>query len=140
MEMLNELHVLSANEEAMEEAIQQFEGSSTGEALKCVLHAQRQVRSYFVAHAKAPPPAPVPSKWNCESPTEQGLYWHWTGDLDAKPLPLEVLYSGMTRTCFVAAGQYGIRLATDCDKYGGYWQKVIVPALDEGIGFHGSVA
>lgn len=46
--LTDELYILSANEEAMEEAIQQFEGSSTGEALKCVLHAQKQLRSMLI--------------------------------------------------------------------------------------------
>ncbi|MFM0163849.1 hypothetical protein PQR39_25980 [Paraburkholderia sediminicola] len=39
------LYVLSMNEETMEEAIQAFEGSAAGEALKCVLHAQKQLRA-----------------------------------------------------------------------------------------------
>jgi hypothetical protein len=82
-------------------------------------------------------PAP---EWSHEPPTEQGLYWHWTGDLDSVPIPLGVMYSGVTHKCFVPPGQYGIRLATDCDKWGGYWQKAHVPAMDESLGFHGSEA
>jgi len=80
------------------------------------------------------------SEWSHEPPTEPGLYWHWTGDLDSVPIPLGVMYSSMTRKCFVAPGQYGIRLATDCDKWGGYWQKARAPAMDESLGFHGSCA
>ncbi|WP_186214681.1 hypothetical protein [Burkholderia gladioli] len=46
--LTDELYILSANEEAMAEAIQHFEGSSTGEALKCVLHAQKQLCSMLI--------------------------------------------------------------------------------------------
>lgn len=46
--LTDELYVLSMNEEAMEEAIQQFEGSSAGESLKCVLHAQKQLRAILI--------------------------------------------------------------------------------------------
>lgn len=42
------LYILSVNEEAMEEAIERFDGSSTGEALTCVLHAQKQLRALLV--------------------------------------------------------------------------------------------
>jgi len=43
--LIDPLYILSMNEEAMEEAIEHFDGSSTGEALKCVLHAQKQIRA-----------------------------------------------------------------------------------------------
>ncbi|MDN7894563.1 hypothetical protein QZM93_38875, partial [Burkholderia cepacia] len=46
--LTDHLYILSANEEAMEEAIERFVGSSTGEALKCVLHAQKQIRTLLV--------------------------------------------------------------------------------------------
>lgn len=78
--------------------------------------------------------------WSKKPPTKQGLYWHWTGDLDARPIPLSVLWSGSTNTCFVSAGQYGITQAIDCDKYGGLWTPVIEPEMDESIGYHGSDA
>lgn len=78
--------------------------------------------------------------WTKEPPKEQGLYWHWTGDLDARPVPLSVLWSGSTKKCFVSIGQYGITTAIDCDAYGGYWQPVIVPKMDESIGYYGSDA
>jgi hypothetical protein len=78
--------------------------------------------------------------WPAGPPTEQGLYWHWTGDLDTRPIPLNVLWSGSTKKCFVAAGQYGITQAVDCEEYGGYWKPAISPAMDEEIGFYGSDA
>ncbi|WP_197962631.1 hypothetical protein [Burkholderia cenocepacia] len=46
--LVNHLYILSVNEESMEEAIERFDGSSTGEALKCVLHAQKQIRALLV--------------------------------------------------------------------------------------------
>ncbi|QMI49675.1 hypothetical protein [Burkholderia sp. MBR-1] len=86
------------------------------------------------------PPAHTVQKWSKEPPTEQGLYWHWTGDLDSGPIPLNVLWSGSTKKCFVSIGQYGIAQAVDCDKYGGYWQPAIEPEMDDEIGYHGSDA
>jgi hypothetical protein len=52
-DLVDPLYVLSLNEEAMEEAIQQFEGSSTGEALKCVFHAQKLLRSRIASSPTA---------------------------------------------------------------------------------------
>jgi len=86
-------------------------------------------------------PATAPSaKWSKEPPSRQGLYWHWSGDLDAGPIPLSVMWSGFSGKCFVSIGQYGITQAIDCDEYGGYWQPAIEPAMDEEIGHHGSNA
>lgn len=82
----------------------------------------------------------VPPQWSKEPPKAQGVYWHWSGDLDASPIPLSVLWSGSSNKCFVSAGQYGITEAIDCDQYGGYWQVAIEPALDESIGYHGDDA
>jgi len=47
--LIDPLYILSMNEEAMEEAIEHFDGSSTGEALKCVLHAQKEIRAALAA-------------------------------------------------------------------------------------------
>ncbi|WP_321946607.1 hypothetical protein [Paraburkholderia sp. J10-1] len=80
------------------------------------------------------------AKWSNGPPTKQGIYWHWTGDLDAKPIPLSVLWSGHSGKCFVSIGQYGITQAIDCDEYSGYWQPAVEPAMDEEIGYHGSDA
>ncbi|MDN7894577.1 hypothetical protein QZM93_38945, partial [Burkholderia cepacia] len=42
----------------MEEAIERFVGSSTGEALKCVLHAQKQIRTLLVTPVEQHETAP----------------------------------------------------------------------------------
>ncbi|MDN7892370.1 hypothetical protein QZM93_27545, partial [Burkholderia cepacia] len=52
-------------EEAMEEAIERFVGSSTGEALKCVLHAQKQIRTLLVTPVEQHEAAP-PTTWTCQ--------------------------------------------------------------------------
>ncbi|MBN3729473.1 hypothetical protein [Burkholderia sp. Tr-20390] len=83
---------------------------------------------------------PPVQQWSKEPPAKQGLYWHWTGDLDARPIPLNVLWSAATKKCFVSIGQYGITQAVDCDKFGGHWQPAVEPAMDEEIGYHGSDA
>lgn len=58
--LTEELYILSVNEEAMEEAISRFEGSSTGEALKCVLHSQKKLRALLVASpVEQPSAAPI---------------------------------------------------------------------------------
>ncbi|MDN8081215.1 hypothetical protein QZN30_17770 [Burkholderia multivorans] len=57
--LTDHLHILSANEEAMEEAIERFDGSSTGEALKCVLHAQKQLRASLVTPVEQHEAAPA---------------------------------------------------------------------------------
>lgn len=46
------LYILSANEEAMESAIEAFEGSSEGEGLKSVLYAQKQLCALLSKGAK----------------------------------------------------------------------------------------
>ncbi|WP_266233688.1 hypothetical protein [Paraburkholderia sp. CNPSo 3076] len=95
----------------------------------------------IVYAAPVAPAATAPSaKWSKEPPSKQGLYWHWSGDLDARPIPLSVVWSGFSGKCFVSIGQYGITQAIDCDEYGGYWQPAIEPAMDEEIGHHGSDA
>lgn len=57
--LTDHLHILSVNEEAMEEAIERFDGSSTGEALKCVLHAQKQLRALLVTSVEQHEAAPA---------------------------------------------------------------------------------
>ena len=47
--MTDDLYILSANEEAMEEAIQRFNGSSAGEALKAVFAAQKSLRALLAS-------------------------------------------------------------------------------------------
>lgn len=54
--LVDDLYILSANEEAMEEAIERFKGSSTGEALKAIFGAQKSLRAKLVA---MPDPAGV---------------------------------------------------------------------------------
>ncbi|VWD01522.1 bacteriophage protein [Burkholderia aenigmatica] len=57
--LTDHLYILSVNEEAMEEAIERFDGSSTGEALKCVLHAQKQLRAVLVQPVEQHEAAPA---------------------------------------------------------------------------------
>jgi hypothetical protein len=68
-------------------------------------------------------------EWSKEPPTEQGEYWHWNGDEDCAPFPMFVLFSGFSGKCFVSRGQLGIERAIDCDQYGGWWMRVIAPAV-----------
>jgi len=69
--------------------------------------------------------------WSDTPPTEQGFYWHWSGSLDDAPVVLSVLYSGTNKQCFVSSGQYGIKNAIYCDKYGGWWAQGKPPELPE---------
>lgn len=64
-------------------------------------------------------------EWTSIPPTEQGWYWHWNGDADCAPFPTSVLYSGTSGKCFVSA--HSGRGAVDCDKYGGFWQRLMEP-------------
>jgi len=64
------------------------------------------------------------SPWSTDPPTESGEYWHWNGDRDCRPVPIFVLYSPTTRSCFVSRGQLGIEQAIDCDKFGGHWARL----------------
>lgn len=68
--------------------------------------------------------------WSSEPPTEQGLYWHWSGQKGDSPIPLNVLWSGTVNRCFVSRGQYGIDSAVFCEKYGGLWRQAILPDTD----------
>lgn len=70
-------------------------------------------------------------QWSKSPPTEQGWYWHWVGDPDCAPVPISVLWSGSTNSCFVSAGQLGITHAIDCDKYGGWWTKMWAARIPE---------
>lgn len=47
--LTDDLYILSMNEEAMEEAIQRFKGSSTGEALKLAFAAQKSLRALLAS-------------------------------------------------------------------------------------------
>lgn len=67
------------------------------------------------------------SIWSKTPPTEQGWYWHWNGDSDSYPIPISVLWSGTTKSCFVCAGQLGLKHAIDCDVYGGLWACLVKP-------------
>lgn len=69
--------------------------------------------------------------WTQQPPTEQDWYWHWNGDPDCSPLPTSVLFSGADGKCFVSRGQLGLPRAIDCDKYGGWWQRIRTPDLPE---------
>lgn len=62
--LTDHLYILSANEEAMEEAIERFHGSSAGEALKCVLHAQKQIRALLVTPIEQPAATPIDPRAN----------------------------------------------------------------------------
>lgn len=71
----------------------------------------------------------VQPHWSNEAPTQQGMYWHWSGNADDAPLVLSVLYSGGKKECFVSAGQYGIKNAVYCSEYGGLWANCPQPEL-----------
>jgi hypothetical protein len=123
---------------------QSFEAWAMEEGLIGESHGVRFVNSMCDVAQKAWNAAlaasPAALTWSKEPPTKQGLYWHWTGDLDTGPIPLCVLWSGTKKKCFVPIGQYGIKQPFDCDKYGGYWMPLQEPAMDELIGYHGSNA
>jgi len=68
--------------------------------------------------------------WSADPPAEQGWYWHWSGNPDDAPFPLSVLWSGTSKTCFIARGQVG-EDAVFCEKYGGYWTPVVEPRIPE---------
>lgn len=82
-------------------------------------------------HAETELPSQLRTRWNKEPPSAQGLYWHWSGDVDDSPIVLSILYSGTKKECFVSVGQYGINNAVFCGKYGGYWSACVEPALPE---------
>lgn len=66
--------------------------------------------------------------WSKKPPTEQGDYWHWTGDVDHAPIIYHVMWSGSANKCFLSIGQYDIKEAIWCDKYGGWWKLIQQPA------------
>ncbi len=51
--LTDDLYILSMNEDAMEEAIQRFKDSSTGEALKVVFAAQKSLRALLASQPSA---------------------------------------------------------------------------------------
>lgn len=68
-------------------------------------------------------------QWSAEPPTEQGWYWHWWNVESGGPVPIIVLYSGTSDTCFVSMGQLGIERAIDCAEYGGFWMPLVAPEV-----------
>ncbi|CAB3733041.1 hypothetical protein LMG22037_05761 [Paraburkholderia phenoliruptrix] len=129
--------VVRSDDDAQKMALRDF-GAKPGDSAEVDFGAGF---SRGVQFGRATASADVPAfAWTKEPPSEQGRYWHWNGDLDARPVPLSVLWSGSTKKCFVGIGQYGITTAIDCDVYGGYWQPVIEPKMDESIGYYGSDA
>ncbi|HCE2656942.1 hypothetical protein L1D31_21515 [Vibrio sp. Isolate23] len=72
-------------------------------------------------------------RWSQTEPTEQGLYWHWSGNTDDAPIVLSVLRSGTNKQCFVSTGQYGIKKAVFCKEYGGWWAICAQPKLPENL-------
>ena len=46
-------------------------------------------------------------------------------------MPTSVLYSGTAQKCFVSIGQLGLTEAVFCEKYGGFWQPMTIPAIPE---------
>ena len=71
--------------------------------------------------------------WADSPPLVGGLYWHWNGDEDSAPIPLNVSKSGFSGKCFVMRGQYCIDDAIDCDVYGGFWKLLPNPSLPETV-------
>jgi hypothetical protein len=65
--LIDPLYILSMNEEAMEEAIEHFDGSSTGEALKCVLHAQKEIRAALATTEATDAIAPTEGATNIDA-------------------------------------------------------------------------
>ncbi|MBR8221259.1 hypothetical protein [Burkholderia ambifaria] len=84
--LTDHLYILSVNEEAMEEAIERFGGSSTGEALKCVLHAQKQLRALLVTPVEQHEAAPAV---HCEKSSDAQYYQAIADQYarDAQPAP-----------------------------------------------------
>lgn len=64
-----------------------------------------------------------------KTPTCQGLWWHWNGDDDDAPIPLEILRDETKGCFFVSAMQYGLGHAMDCEDYGGWWLRAEVPQI-----------
>ena len=95
------------------------------------------MRDAYKPHRHAPEqtvddPALRPKRrpdWTQEPPTEIGLYWHWHGDPDASPVPLNIGFSGTSGKHFVMMGQYGLTRAIDCDEYGGWWLRLHEPPV-----------
>ncbi len=67
--------------------------------------------------------------WTDQPPTDQGTYWHWTGDPAAAPLPMFVGLSGMSGKTFVRMDQLGLTRAFDCDEFGGWWKPLPDPLI-----------
>lgn len=68
-------------------------------------------------------------EWTKAPPTEQGEYWHWTGDPSQAPFPLSVLWSGTAKKCFVSSRDTHSEQAEWCDSYGGYWLRIPMPSV-----------
>lgn len=67
------------------------------------------------------------SLWSEEPPNEQAWYWHWNGNPDDAPFIYSVLISGTNMKCFVAGSIHS--RAPWCTEVGGWWKKIVSPAL-----------
>lgn len=72
--------------------------------------------------------------WTQDLPKHQALYWHWSGDEDDAPIPLNVHWSGTDNKTFVTAGQYGLTHAILCADYGGWWMPCPTPQPPMSLG------
>lgn len=71
--------------------------------------------------------------WTQDVPTEQGWYWH-CHDEKSVPFPLSILRDGAGKQkCFVAHDQAGLLRAIDCDEYGGWWKRILLPAPPDAV-------
>lgn len=63
--------------------------------------------------------------WSQQPPTEQGDYWHWTGNPDDAPFIHHVMWSGTAQKCFISKAT--ISTTPFCDEYGGWWKRIVQP-------------
>lgn len=79
-------------------------------------------------------------RWRKEYPNEQCLWWHWNGDEDSMPYPVEVMYSGTTGGYFVAMGQHGWNHPQEFADMGGLWCKVNEPGMPSDAAIEGAAS
>lgn len=80
-------------------------------------------------HAEVNQPAITRNRWRKTPPTQQGMYWHWSGNTDDAPLAYYIGYSCSKHECFVQAGQLGLTTAIWCSEFGGLWANIAEPSI-----------
>lgn len=90
--------------------------------------ANRPSRKRGVA-MNPPDPAQAVPRWSKDLPNDQCLWWWWNEDEDSTPFPVSIFYSGTSDSYFAPEGQWGWTRYQPVEEMGGWWMRIIEPAL-----------